>query len=154
MGFRCSHRKGFTLLEILIVVATLAVLAGAVIPHFEHAIEDAKQSTMLENQHELNLAVQRYRAEHGGSLPSSSRRLTSRTNYSGALVDNGAFGPYVLAIPLNPLNNSRTMVRANLGTVDLSEFTGWVCDTSTGEIAGGLNTSAGGGKGIGTVFDK
>ena len=150
MSFRFRHRYrdtllrtcrgAFTLLEILIVVATLAVLAGAVIPHFENAIEDAKHSVLVENQHELNLAVQRYRAEHGGNLPAGVRRLTSRTDSSGAVNSSGDYGPYVLAIPINPLNNSRTVVRvANLGSVDLHNYGGWVFDGSSGEIAGGLS---------------
>ncbi|MBC7852184.1 MAG: prepilin-type N-terminal cleavage/methylation domain-containing protein [Pirellulaceae bacterium] len=134
-------RSAFTLLEILIVVVTLAVLAGAVIPHFESAIEDAKLSTMLENQHELNLAVQRYKAEHGGVLP-AVRRLTTRTDYSGVVNSAGKYGPYVYAIPVNPLNSSRKVVRvASLKGVDLLDYDGWVFDTSSGEIAGGLATS-------------
>jgi general secretion pathway protein G len=134
---------GFTLVEILIVVVLLAVLAAAVIPHVGNAVVDAKHSTLLDNQHELNLAIQRYRAEHGGTLPAGVRRLASRTDSSGAVDSDGKYGPYILAIPLNPLNNSRTIIRvSNLASVDLTNYAGWVWDDSSGQIAGGLSPDA------------
>jgi len=145
MKFGCRYRlrRGFTLLEILIVVVLLAVLAAAIIPHVGDAIGDAKQSTLLDNQRELNLAVQRYRSEHGGSLPPGMRRLIVRTDSSGAVDSAGPYGPYLLAVPVNPLNDSRNVVHVpTLASVDLSKYGGWVWDTSTGQIAGGLSPTA------------
>ena len=61
-GFRM--RKGFTLLELLIVVIVIGVLAGIAVPQFLNSVEKAK---IAKAQHALGLIAQAekmYRAEH------------------------------------------------------------------------------------------
>lgn len=144
-----DRRSGFTLVEVLIVVVLMAVLAAAVIPHVAGAIEDARQSTLQDDERELNLAIQRYRAEHAGNLPTGIRRLFTKTDASGAVTGDGKFGPYLLAVPVNPLNDSSAVVRvSDLASVDLHNYAGWVWDNSSGQFAGGLSpvpTASGGG---------
>ncbi len=45
----CKNNKGFTLAELLIVVAIIAVLTAVAIPVFGNALEKAKESTDLSN---------------------------------------------------------------------------------------------------------
>jgi prepilin-type N-terminal cleavage/methylation domain-containing protein len=42
-----TNRKGFTLIEILIVVIILGILAAIVIPQFTNASKEAKQSSLV-----------------------------------------------------------------------------------------------------------
>jgi len=44
---RTQTRKGFTLIEILIVVIILGILAAIVIPQFTNASKEAKQSSLV-----------------------------------------------------------------------------------------------------------
>ena len=44
-----GNSRGFTLIEVLIVVVILAVLAAVIIPHFTDCSDDAKKSTLTHN---------------------------------------------------------------------------------------------------------
>ena len=50
---RGLRRHAFTLVEVLIVVVILAILAGTVIPQFTASSDDAKDSAVLYNLHNV-----------------------------------------------------------------------------------------------------
>ncbi len=130
------------------VVATLAIIAGVVLPQVGSALDDAKHSSMLNHLHELTNAIQRYRIDHDGLPPDllSERglpQLTSKTNRDG---DTGAgpeyaYGPYMLdGIPENPLNKSRSIFRVNTAPpANLQSRVGWAYHPDTGQIWAGLH---------------
>ena len=58
-----QRRRAFTLIELLIVVAIIAILAALIFPSFSSAREDARQKSCSSNLREIGLAVQMYRIE-------------------------------------------------------------------------------------------
>jgi len=62
-------RKGFTLVEILVVIAIIAVLASILLPVFSKAREKARQTQCSNNQRQLALAIMFYAQEHEERLP-------------------------------------------------------------------------------------
>ena len=52
--------SGFTLIELLVVIAIIAVLAAILFPVFGKAREKARQSTCLNNQRQIALAINMY----------------------------------------------------------------------------------------------
>ena len=52
MSTRVQKAKGFTLVEILIVVVILGILAAIVIPQFTNASESAKASSLAQPAHQ------------------------------------------------------------------------------------------------------
>lgn len=61
--------RGFSLIELLVVMAIIAILAALLFPALALAKERAKRTACLNNEKQLNLAWQVYADENGGALP-------------------------------------------------------------------------------------
>src|SRR5207249_4945282 len=64
-----SRKSGFTLTELLVVVAVMAVIAGILFPVFASVREAARLSTCLSNLHQLGVAHAIYVQDHDEVLP-------------------------------------------------------------------------------------
>ena len=142
------RRSGFTLVELLIVVATLAVLAGIIIPQFGSSVADARRSAALADVHQLTTAIEYYKMQHDGLAPddltgNTLAQLTERTDYDGNIGTGGAFplGPYLASgIPPNPFNDSREVTLAPAvppSQQELEGAVGWLYDPESGQIWAG-----------------
>ncbi len=71
MSTQSTHRShtGFTLIELLVVVAIIGILASILFPVFAKAREKANQTTCLNNQRQINMALAFYAQEHEETLP-------------------------------------------------------------------------------------
>ena len=84
-GFR---QRGFTLIEVLIVVVIVSVLAAVIIPQFTDCSNDAKSSTLKHNLYTMRAQIEMYKCSHGGTVPtlqnSTLAQLISATDATGA----------------------------------------------------------------------
>jgi general secretion pathway protein G len=147
---RSAARKGFTLVEILIVVIILGILAAIVIPQFTNASTDARKSNMASQDQTVKSQIQLYKLQHNDTCPAASTYatnntvadlftyLTSTTDLQG-VIGNAGFGPYLQTTPVNPLTASSTVVA--VGTA-AATTTGWYYDNATGEFHGANSTGA------------
>jgi prepilin-type N-terminal cleavage/methylation domain-containing protein len=60
-----AAQKGFTLVELLIVVIILAILAAIVVPQFASSTDDAKVSSLDSNLVNMRAAIDLYYQQHG-----------------------------------------------------------------------------------------
>src|SRR3954471_7425373 len=104
---KAAGRKGFTLIEILIVVIILGILAAIVIPQFAGASQDARTQSLRSTVQTLRSQIALYKLQHGDTLPDLTANsgnnwtlLTSTSNYQGQTV-----GPYMQSVPTNGLTN-------------------------------------------------
>jgi prepilin-type N-terminal cleavage/methylation domain-containing protein len=139
-------RAGFTLVELLIVIVALAIIAGMVVPQFGESLEDAKRSALLNDLHELNTALERYRIQHDGYPPddltgNTLSQLSSSTDIYGDVGSGASYplGPYVATgIPKNPLNgSSRVILAPAVPPPNPDQYEGWLYDPDTGQIWAG-----------------
>jgi len=72
------RKKGFTLVEIMIVVAIIGLLAAIAIPNFVRARSAAQQQACIANLKQIEGATQVWMLDTGGAITAAS--LTSGTN--------------------------------------------------------------------------
>jgi len=134
--------KGFTLVEILIVVVILGILAAIVVPQFTDASADAKLSSLRTDLQTMRSQIQLYRVQHAGAtagdLPLSTSSivfdacLTAGTTLEGAA--GSTYGPYLQLIPTNPFTTTNAnSVQCGTGTPGSGDY-GWYFNTTTGNF--------------------
>lgn len=70
LDYRKSRRQcGFTLIEVLVVVAIIAILAAILLPVFSRARESARRASCQSNMKQLSLAFQHYTQDYDGHYP-------------------------------------------------------------------------------------
>jgi general secretion pathway protein G len=137
-------RNGFTLIEVLIVVAIVAVLAAVLIPRVSSSTDDAKESSLGYNVKVMREQAQIYRAHHLGAFPeirdNALPQLTGATDLQGQIGEASPdypFGPYVKeALPVNPFDQSNKVTRVAVPgqkpTGVVGSLGGWQYDPSNG----------------------
>ena len=66
---RPCNQGGFTLVELLVVVAIIAVLAGLLLPGIARSKTKAKQIHCMSNMRQIGVALSMYADDHGGRMP-------------------------------------------------------------------------------------
>lgn len=65
------NKKGFTLIELMIVIAIIAILAAILVPNFVKARAQGQLTACKSNLKNLGTACEMYAADHNGRYPNS-----------------------------------------------------------------------------------
>ena len=66
------NSKGFTLIELMIVIVILGVLALVAMPSYFEMRAAAKEGVVKSNMHTVQLAVEDFAADHDGTYPTAA----------------------------------------------------------------------------------
>lgn len=85
---KMRNQKGFTLVELLVVVVIIGILASVAIPNFVGAQDKAKNSAVQSNVHTVQMAVEQYGVDNGGAF---KQDLYTNIIATGSYIAGNAF---------------------------------------------------------------
>jgi prepilin-type N-terminal cleavage/methylation domain-containing protein len=113
-----GHRKikGFTLVELMVVMAIVAILLAISLPAMSHAKEQARRTVCLSNIRQLTFAWLTYAGEHGGKIVSAYtwgpeswvNDCTICMSVEGGALWQYVKRPEIYICPDDPINFDRT----------------------------------------------
>ena len=125
-----KSNKGFTLIELVVVIAILGILAGIAIPRFMDATATARGAKIVADMRTIDSAIMMYNAKTGG-LPTAITQLTT---------DSTAASSYKLLAAWPVPASGNAIITKNDGT------------TSSTTIASGASYSIGTGANVGRAL--
>lgn len=148
--------RGFTLIEILIVVVIIGIVGALVLPKFSDASHSARQNTLKDDLRYLRTQIVVFKAQHKDVPPGYPGGVTAQPPTAADFVQQmtkntdercriGApsavfkFGPYLSRMPPNPINGLNTIhIVPNGGAMPPGGMpdnsTGWIYKPQTMEI--------------------
>ena len=85
-----TTRRGFTLVELLVVIGIIAVLIGILLPTISRARKQANTTACMSTLRNLGQAIYIYAAENKGSLPYSYYTAAAPTGNQEAASDTNS----------------------------------------------------------------
>ena len=90
-------QKGFTLIELMIVIAIIAILAAILIPNFIHARAESQTAACEGNEKQIATAMEEYAVDNNGTYTTTLPAL------------------YLAVTPKDPVNNAAYVITAPAG---------------------------------------
>ena len=129
---RSTRHRGFTLVELMLVMLILAILAAVVVPKLTGHSEEAKKSAAKYDIAQLDNALDMFEV-NCGRYPTSDEGLTALFTMPGNVPQGSWKGPYVKkGVPKDPWGNPYMYVAPGQHNKDYDLYT-----TQGGKDSGG-----------------
>jgi len=135
---RMRRSRGFSLLELVIVVSIIGIIAAIAIPRFSRATAGATDAALTGDLAVMRSAIEMFAAEHGGMLPTLTGIVAQLTTYSDVAGNTNAsktttyiYGPYLRKVPVLPVGAKKG--QTGIDDEDGASI-GWIYNATTGEI--------------------
>lgn len=91
-------RRGFTFIELLVVISIIAILAAIMFPIFARARESARRATCASNMQQISIALHLYAQTYDGRFPAKNNEFSPLAKYMG-YNDYSYNGPDIFFCP-------------------------------------------------------
>ena len=85
------NEKGFTLIELMIVVVIIGILAAIAIPNFVAMQDRARESSVKANMHSLQLAMEDFAVKNTGVYPVPADAAAVKANFPSGTYPTNPF---------------------------------------------------------------
>jgi general secretion pathway protein G len=136
-------RRAFSLIELVIVVVIIGIIGAIAIPRMSRGASGAADSSLVADLAVMRSAIDLYKAEHGGTLPTLatfSAQLTTYTNDAGTANASKSstyyLGTYLREVPKLKVGSNKGLNA--LAATQGGTTAGWVYNATTGAISANL----------------
>ena len=113
-------KKGFTLIELMIVVAIIGILAAIAIPKFANLIRKSSEGASKGNVGSIRSALSIYYGDMEGQYPADMASLT-------------VAGKYLSAVPVAKAPNYHSDVSTVVQSLAVTDGSGWIYNNVGGD---------------------
>src|SRR5258707_10293439 len=95
-------RRAFTLIELLLVIAIIAILAAILFPVFAQARDKARQASCLSNMKQIGMGAMMYSQDYDEIMPETGWQGPCSSPVTGAANDIYFSGVFSFPIAIQP----------------------------------------------------
>lgn len=115
---KANNQKGFTLVELMVVVVIIGILAAIAVPVYNNVASNAKDKADLANIRTIEGALQAYLASNPGDYSALTLAADADGTIAGTGVTGGKLVPdYLKEMPKSPHDNSTYYSKAAAANV-------------------------------------